>query len=417
MLGKAMSFFLLPFISYYLAPEELGIATNFTVLTSLLILLAGIALVNSLPYFFYEQTRTVNRIMVSNLLFLCLTLCLLISILMLCCRSIIFSYLQLNNAIVLLAVLFVFFNIVTQTSLIIIRLENLPKLFACFQITQILIHALVVVLFVIYYKWGGLGKIYAEVLVFFLLGCAHVFWLLKHGYLMIKFDFSWIVKLLKFGLPLLPHSVSFWFKSGSDKVFITTFCGLYYNGLYSMALTICSIYSMLTHSFFNAYTPYLQKRISGVSLELEKTEKNAIVKQIYIIYFIFFFVSIIAVFGAWIIINYFIDNKYSNSFHYVPILILSYYIYTMYSFTIQFIYKAKKTMVMGIITFCGSLLQTLLSYLLIQRCGVIGAAYSLLVGNTIVTSLIFIYSNRVFPMPWFSISIWKKQSDLCKRRK
>ena len=30
-------------------------------------------------------------------------------------------------------------------------------------------------------------------------------------------------KLLKFGIPLLPHSLSFWFKSGFDKILLTIY--------------------------------------------------------------------------------------------------------------------------------------------------------------------------------------------------
>ena len=49
-IGKAMSFILLPIVSFFLPPSELGIATNFTVLTSLIILLAGIQGISSTYY-------------------------------------------------------------------------------------------------------------------------------------------------------------------------------------------------------------------------------------------------------------------------------------------------------------------------------------------------------------------------------
>ena len=55
--GRAMGFILLPFVSFYMPPDELGIATNFTVLTTIITLLAGQAVVNALPYFFYEQSK------------------------------------------------------------------------------------------------------------------------------------------------------------------------------------------------------------------------------------------------------------------------------------------------------------------------------------------------------------------------
>ena len=53
-IGKGVAFLLLPLVSFYVSPEELGIATNFVVLTSIMTLLGGMAVVNSLPYFYYE---------------------------------------------------------------------------------------------------------------------------------------------------------------------------------------------------------------------------------------------------------------------------------------------------------------------------------------------------------------------------
>lgn len=402
MVGKAMSFILLPIVSFYMPPDELGLATNFTVLTNLIVLLAGLALVNSLPYFYYEQKREEVVLMVSNLLLLCFSLCILIVGLISVFSGLVEKFLQLDLQIQLISIFFVLGSLVTQTNFLLLRLENKAKSFAFIQIFQIVLHAAVVVLFVIVLRQGGIGKIYAEVLVYVIMGLFSFILLAKRGYLRLHLDINWMKKLLKYGIPLLPHSISFWLKGGVDKVFITTYCGLASNGLYSMALSISSLYTMLVNSFFNAYTPYLQKRLTQVEEINESIEKKKIVKQTYLLLLLFFIVGVLAVGGAWIIINFLIDKKYLDSFSYIPLIILANFIYTFYTFTIQYIYKAKKTLVMGIITFTGSAIQMLLSYWFIRLFGVMGAAYSLLVGNTLITIGISWYSNYVYPMPWLS---------------
>lgn len=401
--GKAMSFLLLPFISYYLPPAELGVATNFTVLTNIVILLAGLAVVNSLPYFFYEQGRRENNLLVSNLFILCTLLCSCLSVVILLLNDFVEKYLQLGVEIQLLSVLFVYGSLISQMNLLLLRLENKPRQFAYLQIAQIMLHAIAVVFFVIVLKGGGIGKIYAEVIVFIFVGLIHLLIMIKKGYLIPKLEIKWINKLLKFGLPLLPHSISFWLKGGTDKIFITTFCGLQLNGLYSMAMSISSLYTMLTHSFFNAYTPYLQKRIAAINDVNETDEKRKIVKQIYGIYLVFFFLGLLAIAGSWIIFQFIIDLKYLPAFEYMPYIVLAYFIYTFYNFAIQFIYKMKKTFVMGIITFTGSVVQMLLAYWMIQKFGVMGAVYSLLIGNVLITFGIWIYSNKVYKMPWLIV--------------
>ena len=409
-IGKAMSFILLPIVSYFLPPSELGIATNFTVLTTLISLLAGLAIVNSIPYFFYEQDKNENIGLISNLLILCLGLSVVVGAVAACFSQQIDDHLQLDLHIQMLGVVFVVASMISNINLTLLRLENNPKHFAMLQILQIVLHAVFVVLFVIVLRGGGAGKIYAEVMVFCVVGLIHLSMLLKKGYVRLRLQMAWMRKLLHFGVPLLPHSISFWLKSGMDKVFITTYCGLQYNGLYSMAISVSSVYTMLMQSFFNAYTPYLQKRLAGIEESgkwkvergewKEDSEKRAIVKQIYLIYALFGVVGFLAIAASWVIFHYLIDSKYLPAMSFIPLIILANFIYTFYSFTIEFIYKVKKTMVMGIITFTGSLIQMLLSYILIREYGVMGAVYSLVIGNTLVTIGISVYSNKVYRMPW-----------------
>lgn len=403
--GKAMAFVLLPIVSFYMPPDELGLATNFTVITSLVSLFAGLAVVNSLPYFFYEQSKDENRLMISNLLMLCTLLCVGLAIIIALANKVVWHYLQLSLPIQLLGIVYVMGMLLSQSSLTLMRLENKPRQFAYLQIFQIVFHAAAVIFFVIIMHGGGIGKIYAETIVFVVMGIIHIFILGRKGYLGLEWCSKWIKKLLKFGIPLLPHSVSFWFKSGTDKVFITTYCGLQFNGLYSMAISISAVYTMLVLSFFNAYTPNLQKQLVEFDDgEPHWKEKRKLVKQIYQLFVLFGLIGILTLPVSWFIFKFMIEPKYMPALSYMPYIILANFIYTFYNFTIQFIYKVKKTLVMGIITFTGSLIQMLLSYLLIREYGVMGAVLSLLIGNTLITCGISIYSNMVYKMPWFKYS-------------
>ena len=403
-----MAFILLPIVSYYMSPADLGIATNFTVLAQLVILLAGMAVVNSLPYFFYEQEQKENNLLVTNLLLLCGFLCIVLTLLLVLFHELVYSYLQLDFQVQLLSVFFVLGSLITQTNLVLLRLENKAKRFAYLQVAQIVLHALMVVLFVIVLKGGGIGKIYAEVLVFSAMGLIHLYILYRKGYLKGRLELRWVRKLLKFGVPLLPHSISFWFKSGMDKVFITTYCGLQFNGLYSMALSISSIFTLLVNSFFSAYTPFLQKKLSQTAETELGAVKRKVVIQTYVISGLFVIVALLTLVASWFIFNYMIDRKYLPAFDYMPLIFLANYIYLIYSFTIQYIYKVKKTFVMGVITFTGSLIQMLLSYVLIQKYGVMGAVYSFLIGNIFISIGISVYSQKVYPMPWINVLISRK---------
>ena len=116
---------------------------------------------------------------------------------------------------------------------------------------------------------------------------------------------------------------------------------------------------MFGNAFISAYIPYLQKRLSMITAENEQVEKSRIVKLNYILILLFAVVAIISIIFAWIILNYLVESKYKNSFTFVPYLITGLWIYNVYNLSIQLIYKQKKTLIMGIITFTGALIQML----------------------------------------------------------
>ena len=402
-IGKGVGFLLLPLVSFYVPPDELGIATNFVVLTSILSLLGGLAVVNSLPYFYYEQTQEQNKCLVSNLLLICLSLCGLLAIFDVCLCTIVENYLKLDPYLQLYAILCVTCTLINGASFQLMRLQDKPYWFAGIQLVQTALHCILVFLFVVALKWGGAGKVYADTGAAILLVGLHVILMYKKGFLGVCFDIVYIKKLLKFGVPLLPHSLSFWLKGGMDKIFITQYGGgLYQNGLYSMAMTLMSIYTLISNGFFRAYNPALQKRLAKINPENEDNEKRNIIRITHKCIGMFFLLALFTVGASWVVLFYIVDDKYEASFQFVPWLVAGLFVSAIYSFAIEFIYKMKKTLVLGIITFTGSIIQMLLAYYFIRTCGVIGAAYSSLIGTIIISIALFIYSRKVYPMPWLT---------------
>ena len=103
-----------------------------------------------------------------------------------------------------------------------------------------------------------------------------------------------------------------------------------------------------------------------------------------------------------------VAEKYEAAFGFIPGIILSLYIYVVYTFAVQFVYKMKKTFVLGIITFSGSLVQMILSYYFVKYSGPMGAVSSSIVGSMLVSFGIFYYSNKIYPMPW--LYFWNKSN-------
>lgn len=408
-ISRAISFLLLPFVSFYLVPEQLGIAANFDVLQNILMLLAGQAIVNAIPYFYYGKSKEEVATLVSMLLLIVLVLNVIFSVIIFLSFGLIEGYLKIGLGLQLLTIVSVITTLCSQADLILFRLEERPYVFSALQLFQCFTYFGLIILLVIDWRMEAVGRIFSSVISWFAAFVIHFILLLKRGYLAFRFDKKVIKDLLKFGLPLLPHSLSFWLKSGMDKVLITTYCGLAANGLYSMAMNIGAIYSIFRTAFSNAYTPYLQKRINAITSENEASEKKCLVKLSYELAVLFVLLYFILVAVCWFIIFYVLDVKYRDAYQFIPWILCALTINSFYTLVIEYPYAIKKTMGLGLITFTGSLIQLLLTYVLIRTIGLNGIKYSLVLGAFIIMVGVWIYSNKVYPMPWFTFFLKRKR--------
>lgn len=401
-ISKALAFLTLPLISHYLIPEELGIAANFDVLQNILMLLAGQAVVNSMPYFFYGKSQEERAETVSSLLTIVLVANVAFAALIFLFTGMLEGYLHIGLSLQLLTVISVIAHLTSNLSLILYRLEDKPYNFAKLQLAYTVLHLTLLAVFVVAMRMNALGKILSVIVSFSLMAIIHLYLLKKRKYLTIKISKEPIIKLIKFGLPLLPHSLSFWFKSGFDKLIITAYCGLAVNGLYSMALSFGAMYTIFNSAFNNSYVPYLQKRINDFSPETIDIEKKNLVRFSYKIMKGFILLSVFVILACWLAVRYVLDEQYSDSFQFVPWIIVGLTFYSMYGLVIQFPYSVKKTFGLGVITFSGSIIQLLLTYLLVSNIGIDGIKISYVTGSFLIMIGVWIYSNRVYPMPWFS---------------
>lgn len=398
---KGMSFLLLPLVSYYVVPEELGIAANFDVLQFIVSLISGQAVVNALPYFYYERNKDQFATLVSNLFLIIITVNIVISIIIFFASGLLEHYLHLGILLQLLTVVFTIVQLLHNVNTVLYRLEDNSKTFSVIQIAESLIQVFLVLILVVQLRMGAVGKIYSATGGYLLFAIINFYLLNKRNYLIFHIDKNAISELLKFGIPLLPHSLSFWIKSGADKILITTYCGLAANGLYSMALSFGAIYTMLNNAFMMAFVPYLQKRINNMTAENEYSEKKSYVRMSYLIGLLFFLLCGVMVAVCWLLMKVVLSSSYDGAFQFIPWILLSLAIYAFYSLVIQFPYTVKKTAGIGAITLSGSFIQIIITFFLIKTIGVDGVKYSLVIGAIIIMLGIWWYSNKVYPLPWF----------------
>lgn len=404
-INRAIPFLLLPFITHYLTPSDYGIVTNFNVYIQILSVFCYTCTAGALPVMFYKLEREKVKQYVSNMMVLntgVTVLCALVSLSM-------FVYVEdiLNLSICyqFYALVVVWFAGITNINMILWRCEEKPVSFGIYQISQSALNALTTILFVIIFLLGWEGRVYSMMLVTILFGFISLYILYKRGYFVLELDKMFIKQTLFFALPIIPHALSFWFKSGVDKIMLTNMCGLNENGLYSVAMTWGAIVSMFVVSFNNAYTPFLYKKLAIFDKDKTGTVKEQ--KELVRLIWGSFVVALVFVAFAYLISVYLIKLVYApiyyDSLDFLPWVMIAQLFYAGYSMFVCFIHYTFKTKMLGIITFSWSIAQIGITYLLIGSIGAVGASISSAIVSMMTFVFVAIYAMKVYHLPWFSL--------------
>jgi O-antigen/teichoic acid export membrane protein len=403
-INKAMNFLLLPFLTFYLVPSEMGVITNFNVFVQVLSVIGGNAFINIIPTVFYKKGVKIKQYVGG--LFLILTgLLFLIAIFVILFNGKIESMLELDIYFQLLVIFTVYSSFWNNIYYYILRLENRVIKFGVLQVTQTLINISTALILVIFLGLGAQGRIYGIVLSAVIMMLYNGFILVREGYISLKITKKIFKTIFWFGLPLIPHSLAFWFKNGVDRIFITQSIGLDANGIYSIAISFGGIFLIASTAFSNSFTPYIHKKLNEIReiSNLKNVVELDIVRNTYKFAGLFVLVNFAGIFISNFLINTIIDVKYIEATNYVSLIFISLLFHSFYLLVVNFVYYMKKTAVLGFITLSVSSLQIALSYFLINEIGVMGACYSLLIGNVLIFIGVFVYAQSLYPLPWLKI--------------
>lgn len=407
-INKSIPFFLLPILTHYLSPADYGISTNYTIYTSILLILIGLGVQSAISASFFKLTSELLVKYISNCIYLIFVSFLITVFLIYIFRDNISEFLPIPTNYLLMGAIVGVCQAITSVNMVIWQLEEKPISFGTYQITQTALNVGLSLIFLILLGMKWEGRLDALIYTSILFGIISFFLLYKRGYLVFKSEFPFFKEILLFCLPLIPHSVSMWIRSGIDRIIITKFFSESEVGLYATGFQFGLLLSFLILAFNQAFTPFLYKKLNEEDEQKLKENKFQLVKLTYWYIPIVMILAIILIYIAYFIIDNFLSQNYINSKEFIPYIIFSQVFQGLYFMVGLYIFYVKRTGGLAIITFLCSLLQVLLSYFLIKNYGSIGGAYSTLIVSIVNFVCVAIFSFKVYPMPW--LSLFKKNS-------
>lgn len=399
-INAAIPFLLLPLLTIYLSPKDYGIIAIFQVLMSFLNPIAGISLNGAVTrkYYFLNDDKSSFKQYVSNGLLLITLISSFLLIIITLLRHQISSLTDFPSDWLWIVLVCSFTFNVIEVLLAIWRVELKAGKYVSFRIIRTLCELGLSVLLIIYINqsWESRvdGVFYSSI--FFGIIALLIMIKSKHFTLKVEISKSHLKDALKYGIPLIPHAIGVVFISMADRLFLTNMISIEETGLYAVGFQIAQIISLVQNSFNQAWVPHFFEK-----LKAKKESVNlGIVKFTYLYYAIMLVLVVVLSVMSPFIYSLFIGKEFSSSIKYVFLISLGFAFNGMYKMVVNYFFYLNKTVVVAVITFITAIINICLNYFLILKWGAIGCAYATAISFFIQFILVWIVSNRYFPMPW-----------------
>ena len=180
-------------------------------------------------------------------------------------------------------------------------------------------------------------------------------------------------QLLKYSLPMIPNSLSWWIVNASDRTLIRIFLGAAFNGIY----TVSCKFSNVLNSVFSIFNMSWQE---SASLHIDDEDCDEyFTKMINQLLMLFSSVALCILVALPVFWNILIGEKYWSSYDYIPILLYANSWNVLISLIGGIYVAKKKTKEIASTTIISAIINIVIDLVLIHFIGLYAATISTLV--------------------------------------
>jgi len=400
---NGIGFLLLPIFTYYLNPEDYGTLGLFTIYLHVATVFVALGSGNAITTEYFKLDKYVYKDYFASAIISPSFVIIVIYVCLFLWKDIIAEIIGIPTIWLLMIPLIAFCQYLFNISVIIFRVKDEAISFAGFNLSQTFLNFVLSIFFVVVCQLNWEGRalgISATNIIFGLVAIG----IIKKNDLIGKTKAKHVKAVLKYGIPLLPFSISQFVINYADRIFIQRMVGIADLGIYNVGYKIGSIIAIISTAFMVAYSPFVHKSLKKATFAI----KLKLVRLSYL----FLLTVFLAVIGLIIITPYLfyflIDERFVEGQYYVPWVALGYFFRAGYSVFVVYVYYQRRTAILGVISFLNIGANFLLNYFFIIKFGAIGAAYATTISYAIVLITIAFISNRYLKMPWLHKDLFAK---------
>ncbi|GAA4046856.1 oligosaccharide flippase family protein [Parerythrobacter jejuensis] len=239
--------------------------------------------------------------------------------------------------------------------------------------------------------WSYVAAIAASAL------CALAF-LVKKRVLATAPDKKAFESVARFGIPLVPHVFAGQMLTNLDRIMVSYLLGIEKLGIFMVASQLGMALSLVIEPLNRTLAPWLFKKLTDGS----EDDKRLIVKVTYGLFVGLLALSMIAAALFVSVFDLLFSDEFSDAKQIIVPVAVGMAFQGMYYGVVNYIFYAEKTGKLSFVT-CGVVAAAVVwSALLIMQFGILGAGLSFMITNIVLFVAVWVLSNAVMPMPWFS---------------
>lgn len=396
-IGRFLGFILVPFYTHYLSEADFGIYSNIYAYIAFfnIIYIYGMDAA-FLKYSSIAESDKKKDVFSTAYWIVFLTSFFLSAIIIVFKTPFVFLMQVPNkyNYFIWYVVFILFFDTLVLVPFANLRLKRKAGTFVFIKMSFIIINIALILVFILKYKYGIDAIFLSNLLASFITFLMVLPEILRN--IKFKIDKTELKKMLKFGLPYLPASLSATVVQVIDRPILTAITNDAVVGIYTANYKL-GIFMMLFVSMFQyAWQPFFL---------LNAKEKNA--KEIFSKILTLF---VLAASIIWVIVTLFVDNfaklkighstiiaePYWSGLTIVPIILLAYVFHGMYVNFNAGIYIEEKTKYLPYITFLGAAINILANLILIPFFSLFGAAVATLLSYLAMSVSIYFTTQKFY---------------------
>ena len=402
-----VAFLLLPVLTRYLSPYDYGVVETFMVIVACLtgvVMLGGNTLLSK-EYF--NNSDIEIRHYAGNILgmtLLCSAIILILCFIVASFSEIFPGLIKISNFLMLLAVIIACFNAITALLTTLFQLQKKAVSYAIFlnskTIADITISLFLII--VVGLKWQGrIAGVSTGSLIFLVIALV----IFRSNGIGFKFPTRYGKQILLLGLPLILAHVTGWVNQAIDKLMINNLIGVESTGLYSVGYRFGMVVLMIETAFSRAWLPFFYETIN----KNNRADDLKIVKvtYIYLAGLIVFSISF-GLLGKHLL-YFMVDKNFVPAGQFIFLISMAYCFDGIWKMFIGYLIHKGRTKTYSYIILVSAIVNIVLNYMLLQKIGLLGAAWATFISFGVGAILTIFAGCRNHPMPWFSFALFRRQ--------